>query len=189
MRRRTLIASAGAIATVTKGIIMSETAAAETSDLENTIYMDIKYGRVVIEMFPDIAPLAVERIKLLARRKFYDGTPFHRVIEGFMAQGGDPTGTGTGGSDLPDLKAEFTTKRHFLRGTCGMARTSNPDSANSQFFIMFAPAPHLDGQYTIWGQVVRGMDFVDEIKRGSGGGGTVTDPDRIIHFQVAADVK
>jgi peptidylprolyl isomerase len=94
----------------------------------------------------------VERIKLLARRKFYDGTPFHRVIEGFMAQGGDPTGTGTGGSELPDLKAEFTTKRHFLRGTCGMARTGNPDSANSQFFIMFAPAPHLDGQYTIWGK-------------------------------------
>lgn len=187
MRRRTLIASVGAIATVTKGITMSETAAAQTGDLENTIYMDIKYGRVVIEMFPDIAPLAVERIKLLARRKFYDGTPFHRVIEGFMAQGGDPTGTGTGGSDLPDLKAEFTTKRHFLRGTCGMARTSNPDTANSQFFIMFAPAPHLDGQYTIWGQVVEGIEFVDQIKRGSGGGGTVSDPDRIVKFSVAAD--
>ena len=189
MRRRTLIASAGAIALVTKGTIMSESAAAPSGDLENTIYMEIKSGRVVIEMFPDIAPLHVERIKLLARRKFYDGTPFHRVIEGFMAQGGDPTGTGTGGSDLPDLKAEFTTKRHFLRGTCGMARTSNPDSANSQFFIMFAPAPHLDGQYTIWGQVTQGMDLVDQIKRGSGGGGTVSDPDRIIHFQVAADVK
>jgi len=189
MRRRTLIASAGAIVTVTKGITMSESAAAQTGDLQNTIYMDIKQGRVVIEMFPDIAPLSVERIKLLARKKFYDGTPFHRVIEGFMAQGGDPTGTGTGGSDLPDLKAEFTTKRHFLRGTCGMARTSNPDSANSQFYIMFAPAPHLDGQYTIWGQVTQGMDFVDQIKRGSGGGGTVSDPDKIIHFQVAADVK
>jgi len=189
MRRRTLIASAGAVAIVTKGTIMSESAAAQTSDPENTIYMDIKYGRVVIEMFPDLAPKAVERIKTLARQKFYDGTPFHRVIEGFMAQGGDPTGTGTGGSDLPDLPAEFTSKRHFLRGTCGMARTSNPNSANSQFFIMFAPAPHLDGQYTIWGQVTQGMDFVDQIKRGSGGGGTVTDPDRIIHFQVAADVK
>lgn len=192
MRRRTLIASAGAIATLATGTIMSESADAQGNpgtDLENTIYMDIKQGRVVIQMFPDIAPLHVERIKLLARRKFYDGTPFHRVIEGFMAQGGDPTGTGTGGSDLPDLKAEFTTKRHFLRGTCGMARTGNPDSANSQFFIMFAPAPHLDGQYTIWGQVVQGMDFVDQIKRGSGGGGTVSDPDRIIHFRVAADVK
>ncbi|HEY8288247.1 MAG TPA: peptidylprolyl isomerase, partial [Acetobacteraceae bacterium] len=138
---------------------------------------------------PDIAPNHVERIKTLARKGFYDGTPFHRVIEGFMAQGGDPTGTGTGGSDLPNLKAEFTNKRHFLRGTCGMARSSSPDSANSQFFIMFAPAPHLDGQYTIWGQVVSGMEFVDQIKRGSGGSGTVSDPDKIIHMRVAADVK
>jgi peptidylprolyl isomerase len=189
MRRRTLIASAGAIATLTTGTIMSESTDAQGSSPEDTIYMDIKQGRVVIQMFPDIAPLSVERIKTLARQGFYDGTPFHRVIEGFMAQGGDPTGTGTGGSKLPDLKAEFTTKRHFLRGTCGMARTSNPDSANSQFYIMFAPAPHLDGQYTIWGQVVQGMDFVDQIKRGSGGGGTVSDPDKIIHFRVAADVK
>ncbi len=189
MRRRTLIASAGAIATLTTGSIMSESATGQGSNLEDTIYMDIKQGRVVIQLFPDIAPLTVERIKTLARQKFYDGTPFHRVIEGFMAQGGDPTGTGTGGSKLPDLKAEFTTKRHFLRGTCGMARTSNPDSGNSQFYIMFAPAPHLDGQYTIWGQVVQGMDFIDQIKRGSGGSGTVNDPDRIIHFQVAADVK
>jgi len=194
MRRRTLIAtagfaSAGVIATLTTGTIMSSNADAQGTDLENTIYLDIKQGRVVIQLFPDLAPLHVERIKLLAREGFYDGTPFHRVIEGFMAQGGDPTGTGTGGSKLPDLKAEFTTKRHFLRGTCGMARTGNPDSANSQWFIMFAPAPHLDGQYTIWGQVVQGMDFVDQIKRGSGGGGTVTDPDRITHFRVAADVK
>jgi peptidylprolyl isomerase len=158
-------------------------------NLEDTIYLDIEHGRVVIELFPDLAPLHVERIKTLARQKFYDGTPFHRVIEGFMAQGGDPTGTGTGGSDLPDLKAEFTTQRKYLRGTCGMARTSNPDSANSQFYIMFAPAPHLDGQYTIWGQVTEGMEFIDQVKRGSGGGGTVRDPDRIIQFRVAADVK
>ena len=189
MRRRTLIASAGAIATLTTGTTMSESAAEQATNPEDTIYLDIKQGRVVIQLFPDLAPGHVERIKLLARENFYDGTPFHRVIEGFMAQGGDPTGTGTGGSKLPDLKAEFTTKRHFLRGTCGMARTGNPDSANSQWFIMFAPAPHLDGQYTIWGQVVQGMDFVDQIKRGSGGGGTVSDPDRIIHFRVAADVK
>ena len=127
-------------------------------------------------MFPDIAPKTVERIKTLAREGFYDNTPFHRVIEGFMAQGGDPTGTGTGGSKLPDLPAEFTTKRHFLRGTCGMARTSDPNSANSQFFIMFAPAPHLDGQYTIWGQVAQGMELIDQIKRGSGSGGTVSSP-------------
>jgi peptidylprolyl isomerase len=158
-------------------------------DLENTLYLDLKQGRVVIQLFPDLAPNHVERIKTLARQGFYDNTPFHRVIEGFMAQGGDPTGTGTGGSKLPDLKAEFTTKRHFLRGICAMARTSDPNSANSQFFIMFAPAPHLDGQYTIWGQVTQGMEFVDQIKRGSGGGGTVTNPDRIVHMRVAADVK
>lgn len=167
---------------------MSETADAQ-GNLQNTIYMDIKSGRVVIETFPDIAPKSVERIKTLCREHFYDNTPFHRVIEGFMAQGGDPTGTGTGGSNLPDLPAEFTTKRHFVRGTCGMARTQNPNSGNSQFFIMFAPAPHLDGQYTIWGQVVQGMEYVDQIKRGSGGSGSVSDPDRIITMRVAADVK
>ena len=118
--------------------------------------MDLKDGRVVIQLLPDLAPKAVARVKELTRRAFYDNTPFHRVIEGFMAQGGDPTGTGTGGSKLPDLPAEFTNKAHFLRGTVGAARTSDPNSANSQFFIMFAPAPSLDGQYTIWGQVVSG---------------------------------
>jgi peptidylprolyl isomerase len=189
MHRRTLIAGA-AIATLTAGVTMSDSAAAQPKlDPENTIYMDLKYGRVVIELFPDIAPKAVERVKTLSREGFYDNTPFHRVIEGFMAQGGDPTGTGTGGSNLPNLPAEFTNKRHFLRGTCGMARTSDPNSANSQFFIMFAPAPHLDGQYTIWGQVVQGMEFVDQIKRGSGASGMVTNPDRIVHMRVAADVK
>ena len=115
----------------------------------------------------------MERIKTLARKGFYDSTPFHRVIEGFMAQGGDPDRHRHRRPKLPDLPAEFTTKRQFLRGTCGMARTSDPNSANSQFFIMFAPAPHLDGQYTIWGQVVQGMEFVDQIKRGSGGSGMV----------------
>ena len=185
MQRRAFVATFLA----TPIVVMSSMSEAQTADPENTVYLDLKDGRVVIQLLPELAPKHVERVKLLCRKGFYDGTPFHRVIEGFMAQGGDPTGTGTGGSDLPDLKAEFTTKRHFLRGTCGMARTSNPDSANSQFFIMFAPAPHLDGQYTIWGQVTQGMDFVDQIKRGSGGGGTVSDPDRIIHFQVAADVK
>jgi peptidylprolyl isomerase len=168
---------------------MSETNAAQSGELDNTIYMDIAQGRVVIQLFPDVAPSHVERFKMLAREGFYDNTPFHRVIEGFMAQGGDPTGTGTGGSQLPDLKAEFSTAKRFLRGTCGMARTSDPHSANSQFFIMFAPASHLDGQYTIWGQVVSGMEFVDQIKRGSGGGGTVSDPERIIQFRVASDVK
>ena len=151
--------------------------------------LDLKDGRVVIQLLPDIAPKHVARVKELARKGFYDNTPFHRVIEGFMAQGGDPTGTGTGGSDLGTLPAEFTNQRRFLRGTVGAARTSDPNSANSQFFIMFAPAPSLDGQYTIWGQVVSGMEYVDEIKRGSGGSGMVQNPDRIIHMRVAADVK
>ena len=170
---------------------MTEAADAQTPKLdpENTIYIDLKDGRVVIQLRPDLAPKTVERIKLLARKGFYDNTPFHRVIEGFMAQGGDPTGTGTGGSDLPDLPAEFSNSAKFLRGTCGMARTSNPNSGNSQFFIMFAPAPSLDGQYTIWGRVVEGMDHVDAIKRGAGGNGIVQTPDRILHMRVAADVK
>ncbi|MEJ0015147.1 MAG: peptidylprolyl isomerase [Acetobacteraceae bacterium] len=189
MLRRSLIAGA-AIATLTGEIIMSDTADAQPkTDPENTLYMDLKSGRVVIQLFPDLAPKHVERYKQLAREGFYDNTPFHRVIEGFMAQGGDPTGSGTGGSKLPDLPAEFTNKRHFLRGTVGAARTSNPNSANSQFFIMFAPSPHLDGQYTIWGQVIQGMELVDQIKRGSGSGGTVQNPDRIVHLRVAADVK
>lgn len=189
MLRRSLIAGA-AVITLAGEFIMSETADAQPKlDPENTLYMELKSGRVVIQMFPDLAPKHVERVKQLAREGFYDNTPFHRVIEGFMAQGGDPTGTGTGGSKLPDLPAEFTTKKHFLRGTVGAARTSNPNSANSQFYIMFAPAPHLDGQYTIWGQVVQGMELVDQIKRGSGSGGTVSNPDRIVQMRVAADVK
>jgi peptidylprolyl isomerase len=180
------------LATFAMGALMSETTGAQAqpaTDPENTLFMDLSYGRVVIAMRPDLAPKACERIKTLTREHFYDGTPFHRVIEGFMAQGGDPTGTGTGGSKLPDLPAEFTEKVRFLRGTCGMARTSNPNSANSQFFIMFAPAPSLDGQYTIWGQVVKGMEVVDKIKRGSGSSGTVQTPDRIVRMQVAADVE
>ncbi len=166
---------------------MSDNAPAQSGDLENTIYIDMEHGRITIELFPKIAPGHVERIKTLARQNFYDGTVFHRVIEGFMAQGGDPTGTGMGGSEMDDLRAEFTTEKKFLRGTCGMARTSAPHSANSQWFIMFAPSSHLDGQYTIWGQVVDGMDVVDQIKRGSGGSGSVTDPDKIVSFRVAAD--
>ncbi|HTR18055.1 MAG TPA: peptidylprolyl isomerase [Acetobacteraceae bacterium] len=170
---------------------MSQTASAQSApaDPENTIYMDLKDGRVVIQLRPDLAPKHVERVKVLCRQGFYDGTPFHRVIEGFMAQGGDPTGTGSGGSKLPDLPAEFTNDARFVRGTVGAARTSDPNSANSQFFIMFAPAPSLDGQYTIWGQVVSGMEFVDHIKRGDGANGMVQNPDRIVHMRVAADVK
>jgi peptidylprolyl isomerase len=157
------------------------------ADLENTLYLELKDGRVVIELLPDLAPRHVERVKTLARQGFYDGTVFHRVIEGFMAQGGDPTGTGMGGSDLEDLPAEFTRLRGFVRGTVGAARTANPNSANSQFYIMFAPAPHLDGQYTIWGQVTEGMEFIDNIKRGAGGNGMVSDPDKIVSLKVAAD--
>lgn len=152
----------------------------------NKLVFELKDGKVVIALRPDIAPLASERLKRLAGEGFYDGVPFHRVIEGFMAQGGDPTGTGTSGSAYPDLKAEFTDKAKFERGTVGMARTSAPDSANSQFFIMFQPAPHLNGQYTIVGQVVEGMDVVDRIKRGAGGSGVVNDPDKIIRATVEA---
>lgn len=186
MHRRTLIASTAALAAGTLAVVGP--ASAQTTDLENTIYLDLKQGRVIIQLLPEVAPQHVARIKQLARQGFYDGTPFHRVIEGFMAQGGDPTGTGTGGSKLPNLPPEFS-QRHFVRGVCGMARSSAPDSANSQFFIMFAPAPSLDGKYTIWGMVTRGMEFVDQIKRGAPGSGTVADPDRIVHMRVAADVK
>ena len=186
MHRRTLMLAG---VSLTAAGLATGSARAQQLDPHNTIYLDLKYGRVVIQLFPDLAPKTVQRIKTLADQGFYDNTPFHRVIEGFMAQGGDPTGTGTGGSKLPDLPAEFTTERHFLRGTCGMARASDPDSGNSQFFIMFAPAPSLDGKYTIWGQVVRGMEYVDQIKRGTGPNGMVTDPDRIIRMRVAADEK
>ncbi|NHN83364.1 peptidylprolyl isomerase [Acetobacter musti] len=156
------------------------------TDKNDLLNMDLASGRVVIRLRPDLAPLAAERLRTLAAEGFYDNTPFHRVISGFMAQGGDPTGTGTGGSKLPDLKAEFTRAAKFERGTIGMARTMNPDSANSQFFIMFEPSPHLDGQYTIAGEVIEGMDLVDKIKRGSGSGGMVQDPDRIVKMRPAS---
>ncbi|MEO0671178.1 MAG: peptidylprolyl isomerase [Pseudomonadota bacterium] len=136
--------------------------------------------KVVIELKPEIAPKHVERVKKLASEGFYDGVVFHRVIDGFMAQSGDPTGTGTGGSKYPDLPAEFS-KAQFKRGTVGAARTANPNSANSQFFICFADnsCPHLNGQYTIWGQVVEGMEAVDSIKSGAGANGLVSNPDKI----------
>jgi peptidylprolyl isomerase len=156
-------------------------------DPENTLYMDLEQGRVIIRMRPDLAPNHVARIKELVRDGFYDGTPFHRVIDGFMAQGGDPTGTGTGGSGHK-LAAEFSDERH-VRGTVSMARAQSPDSADSQFFIVFEPAPFLDGKYTIWGEVVDGMDYVDAIKKGDPSlNGKVAYPDRIVKMQVAADV-
>lgn len=153
-------------------------------DLENMLYMELNSGRVVIKLRPDLAPKHVERVKELVRAKFYDGIVFHRVIPGFMAQTGDPTGTGTGGSDKPDLKAEFTDEP-FKRGTIGAARTANPDSANSQWFICFEPASHLNGQYTVWGEVVEGMDLVDKITPGE----PPATPDKIISLRVAADVE
>ncbi|WP_038013573.1 peptidylprolyl isomerase [Terasakiella pusilla] len=169
--------------------VLTFQAEAQDLDKENTLYMDLKDGRVVIRMRPDLAPLHVERIKKLTREGFYDGTPFHRVIRGFMAQGGDPTGTGMGGSNYPDLPAEFSNALHTT-GTVSMARSSNPNSANSQFFIVFKKAAHLDGQYTVWGEVVDGMNFVNRIKKGSSmNNGQVTNPDKIVKMQVAADVQ
>ncbi|WP_420415576.1 peptidylprolyl isomerase [Roseibium sp.] len=155
---------------------------AQAQDLENTLYLDLKDGRVEIRLRPDIAPNHVARIKELARAGFYDGIIFHRVIDGFMAQTGDPTGTGRGGSDKPDLNEEFSIAP-FKRGTLGMARSSSPNSANSQFFIMFANGDWLNGQYTVFGEVVKGMEHVDNITKGE----PPANPDKIIKMQVAAD--
>lgn len=156
-------------------------------DPENTLHLELKDGLVVIELLPDIAPDHVAQIKTLARQGFYGGIVFHRVIEGFMAQTGDPTGTGMGGSDLPNIKAEFSKTPH-VRGTASMARSSSPNSANSQFFICFDDAEFLNGQYSVWGQVVEGMEFVDSIKKGNKlDNGSVKDPDKIISMKVAAD--
>jgi peptidylprolyl isomerase len=157
---------------------------AAAQDLDNTLYLELDDGRVVIELRPDLAPAHVARIKELVREGFYDGIVFHRVIPSFMAQSGDPTGTGRGGSDKPDLPAEFSNEP-FVRGTLGMARTSDPNSANSQFFITFVETPHLNGQYTVWGQVVEGMEYVDQIEKGE----PPANPDRIVRMRVASDVE
>ena len=157
-------------------------------DAENTLYLDLKGGRVVIALRPDLAPAHVARIKELAREGFYDGLAFHRVIPGFMAQTGCPQGTGTGGSPKGRLKAEFSDAPH-RRGVVSMARAQSPDSASSQFFICFEDSPWLDGQYTVWGEVVSGMEHVDGIKPGAGQDGAVRgEPDRILAMKVAADI-
>lgn len=164
-------------------ILMSTTANAK--DLENTIYLQIENsGTVEIELLPSVAPKHVEQIKTLTRQGFYDGIIFHRVIDGFMAQTGDPTGTGTGGSDLPNLKAEFS-DTNYGRGTVGMARSSSPDSANSQFFICFDDCSFLNGQYTVFGQVTEGMAFIDAVEKGE----PPANPSKIAKMIVAADFK
>ncbi|MBI1272660.1 MAG: peptidylprolyl isomerase [Alphaproteobacteria bacterium] len=157
-------------------------------DPENTLIMELPDGKVIIQMRPDVAPNHVARIKELVRQGFYDGLVFHRVIPGFMAQTGDPNGTGTGGSGK-NLKAEFSDVPH-VRGTVSMARAASPNSADSQFFICFDVAPHLNGTYTVWGQVIEGMEHVDAIKKGSvTNNGTVDNPTKMISVKVAADVK
>ena len=169
---------------------------AKPTNPENTLTIELKDGNVVIELYPDVAPKHVERIKKLVNQGKYDGVVFHRVIDGFMAQTGDVEfgnkkdfnsgRVGTGGSDLPDLKEEFNDKKH-VRGTCSMARSSSPNSANSQFFICFEEASFLDGQYTVWGQVIEGMDHVNKIKKGSSSNnGSVSDPDHMVKLSVGA---
>lgn len=159
--------------------------AAPASAQEHDVILETKTGDITIRLRPDLAPKHVQQVETLVKQGFYDGIVFHRVIDGFMAQTGDPTGTGTGGSDLPDLQAEFS-EEPFVRGTLGMARSSNPNSANSQFFIMFDEAPHLNGQYTVFGQVISGMEHVDSIKKGdSGANGQVSDPDKIVSMRMA----
>jgi peptidylprolyl isomerase len=169
--------------------LLAASSAWAAEDADNTVILTTKNGKVVIKLRPDWAPKHVTQIKTLVKRGFYDGIVFHRVIPGFMAQTGDPTGTGTGGSDLPNLPAEFN-QTHFKRGVLGMARSQDPDSANSQFFIVFDDAGFLDGQYTAFGEVVSGMDVVDKIKAGTqANNGQVTNPDKIVTMRMAGASK
>jgi peptidylprolyl isomerase len=152
------------------------------ADQPETVQLELKSGTVTIELLPQLAPNHVQRIKELGREGFYNGLPFHRVIPGFMAQTGDPTGTGSGKSSKPNLRAEFSSEPH-VRGVCSMARSNDPNSANCQFFICLADAPWLDGQYSVWGRVIDGMEHVDAIKKGSSANnGAVLDPDRVIQM-------
>ncbi|ACK52441.1 peptidyl-prolyl cis-trans isomerase cyclophilin type [Methylocella silvestris BL2] len=167
--------------------LLAAGAPARAQDLKDTVYLDTKDGRITIQLRPDLAPKHVAQIEALTKQGFYDGIVFHRVIDGFMAQTGDPTGTGAGGSKLPNIKAEFSNEP-FVRGTVGMARSQDPDSANSQFFITFADASFLNKNYTVVGKVVSGMDVVDKIKKGSkADNGAVTAPDKIVKMQMASD--
>ncbi len=175
MIRRTILAALAAT-----GLVLATGAYAAAPD--NTLILETSKGKVTIELKPDLAPKHVAQIKTLVGKHFYDGIIFHRVIEGFMAQTGDPTGTGMGGSDLPDIPGEFS-KAHFGRGAVGMARSQDPNSANSQFFIMFDDGSFLDGQYTVWGEVTDGMDVVDKINRGE----PPANPDKIVKARLASD--
>jgi peptidylprolyl isomerase len=182
--KRTTILTAGLTALLT---VAAAPALAQAADPENTLVMELEEGAVTIRLRPDLAPSHAERLRTLTREGFYDGVVFHRVIPGFMAQTGDPTGTGMGGSELPDLAAEFSDVP-FTRGVIGMARSQDPNSANSQFFITYDRSPWLDGQYTVVGEVVDGMAAVDAIKAGDrANNGMVTDPDQIVRMRVAAD--
>lgn len=184
MLRRTFLAAA-----MVAPLALAGTAGAQQADKDNTLYLDLKDGRVTIRLRPDLAPKHVERIKALTKQGFYNGLKFHRVIDGFMAQTGDPKGDGTGGSPLPNLPAEFT-PTPFKRGVLGMARSQNPNSANSQFFIVFAESPWLNNQYTVFGEVVSGMEAVDKIKKGEKAqNGSVAEPDVIVKMQLASDAK
>jgi cyclophilin family peptidyl-prolyl cis-trans isomerase len=185
-KRRNFISTLAATPFITE-TAMTDAAQADSSntELSNTVTMDLKYGPVTILLRPDLAPQSVTRIKTLTAQGFYNGCQFFRVIAGFMAQTGDPTNTGTGGSQLPNLPAEFTNDASFLTGTVGLARASDPNSANSQFFICFAPATFLDGQYAIVGQVTAGMDAVQQIKKGDPQSGAVVNPDSIIKMTMA----
>jgi peptidylprolyl isomerase len=169
--------------------LFATAAIAQTNvDPASTLALDTKDGRILIRLRPDLAPKHVAQIVALAKRGFYDGIVFHRVIDGFMAQTGDPTGTGSGGSDLGNLPAEFSSEP-YKRGSVGMARTQDPNSANSQFFICYDGCGPLTGQYTIWGEVVSGMDAVNKIKKGAGQSGMVTNPDKIVRMRLLADAK
>jgi peptidylprolyl isomerase len=182
---RTII---GAALTLALGCTLVSPApfAAPAQELQHMIYLDTKDGRITIKLRPDLAPKHVAQIETLTKRGFYNGVVFHRVIDGFMAQTGDPTGTGMGKSDLPNIPAEFSAEP-FRRGTVGMARSQDPNSANSQFFICFADAPFLNNKYTVVGEVTSGMDVVDKIKKGDkAANGSVSNPDKIVKMQLAS---
>ena len=184
LARRTLLAALPLAA-----LAFAAPAFAQAADPQNTVYLDTKDGRVTIRLRPDIAPKHAAQIKTLVKQGFYNGVPFHRVIPGFMAQTGDPTGTGTGHSDLPNIPAEFS-QVPFKRGTVGMARSQDPNSANSQFFICFADASFLNGQYTVVGEVTSGMDVIDKVKKGTAANnGQVSNPDKVLKMTLASDPK